>query len=217
MHLALGTSLATIGLTSISSALAHHRLGNVNWLVVRQITPGIIIGTLLGALLAAHLNSHLLKAVFAVFVLAVATQLLLNIKPSPHRNLPGNLGISLTGTGIGVVSSLVGIAGGTLSVPFLLYCNTDTRHAIGTSAAIGLPIAVAATSAYIFTGLGVEQLPPLSLGFIYLPAFAGIAFASILSAPWGVALAQRLPVATLKRLFTLLLFIIGIRMLWEVL
>ncbi|HEY8117693.1 MAG TPA: sulfite exporter TauE/SafE family protein [Methylophilaceae bacterium] len=214
MHLALGTSLATIVLTSISSARAHHRLGNVNWQVVQQITPGIIIGTLLGAILAAHLNSLWLKGVFAVFVFGVATQLLLNIKPAPHRNLPRPLLVSLMGAIIGVVSSLVGIGGGTLSVPFLIHCNTDTRHAIGTSAAIGLPIAVAGTVGYIYTGVGVGQLPPLSLGFVYLPAFAGIAITSMATAPFGAALAQRLPVPTLKRLFALLLYIVGAKMLW---
>lgn len=208
MHLALGTSLATIVLTSISSARAHHRKGNVNWPVVRQIAPAVIIGTLLGTLVAAQLHSIWLKLVFALFILVVATQLLLDFTPSSHRQLPGRMGISVIGALIGVVSSLVGIGGGTLSVPFLIYCNSDARSAIGTSAAIGLPIATAGTLGYVLTGLSSPHLPELSLGFIYLPAFAGIALASIFTAPLGATLAQRLPIHTLKRLFALLLYIV---------
>jgi uncharacterized membrane protein YfcA len=217
MHLALGTSLASIILTSISSARAHHRNGNVNWLVVRQITPAVVIGTLLGTLVAAQLHSVWLKAIIAVFELCVATQLLLNLNPNPHRNLPGRVGIGVAGGMIGIVSSLVGIGGGTLSVPYLIYCNFDTRHAIGTSAAVGLPIAAAGTLGYLITGWHNKSLPQPSLGFIYLPAFAGIAIASIITAPLGATLAQRLPILTLKRLFALLLYIVGLKMIWGLL
>lgn len=214
MHLALGTSLATIVLTSISSTRAHHRKGNVNWTVVRQFAPAVIIGTLLGTLVAAQLHSIWLKLVFALYILVVATQLLLDFTPNPHRQLPGRTGISSIGALIGVVSSLVGIGGGTLSVPYLIYCNTDMRRAIGTAAAIGLPIATAGALGYVLTGLGIQHLPEWNLGFVYLPAFAGVACASIFTAPLGATLAQRLPARTLKRMFALLLYIVGIKMLW---
>lgn len=214
MHMALGTSLATIILTSISSARAHHRKHNVDWTVVRTIAPGIVIGTLLGSLVAASIHSNWLQIIFAVFVLAVATQLLLDLKPDPHRQLPGKAGTSLMGGVIGIISSLVGIGGGTLSVPFLVYCNSAIHRAIGTSSAIGLPIAISGTIGYLVTGWSVTEVPRYSLGFIYLPAFAGIAIASIFTAPIGAAIAQRFSAKRLKRLFALLLYVIGIKMAW---
>ncbi|HLD09506.1 MAG TPA: sulfite exporter TauE/SafE family protein [Methylophilaceae bacterium] len=215
MHLALGTSLASIALTSISSARAHHHRDNVNWTIVKKTTPGLVIGTLLGTLVAAQFDSSWLKIIFVVFVFSVAGQLFFNYTPGPQRQLPGQIGISGAGALIGAVSSLVGIGGATLSVPYLVYCNTDIRSAIGTSAAIGLPIALAGTLGYVLTGSGVEHLPKLSLGFVYLPAVAGITIASVLAAPAGVSMAQRLPAPKLKRRFAILITIIGIAMLWD--
>lgn len=215
MHMALGTSLATIMLTSISSARAHHHKGNVAWPIVRQLALPIVAGTLLGSVLAAQLHSNWLKLIFAIFLLAVATQLLLNLKPHPHRQLPVPWLNSLVGGFIGVISSLVGIGGGTVSVPYLVYCNIDLRRAIGTSSALGLPIAVAGAIGYAANGLGLN-LPPYSLGFIYLPAFAGIAVASVATAPLGARLAHRLPTDVLRRLFGGFLLILGGRMLWGI-
>ncbi len=213
MHLALGTSLASIALTSVSSARAHHLRDNVSWAIIKKITPGIVVGALLGTLMAAQFDSSGLKIIYVIFVFSVAGQLFFNYTPGPHRQLPSLAGISIAGALIGVVSSLVGIGGATLSVPYLVYCNTDIRSAIGTSAAIGLPIALAGTLGYVLTGLNVEHLPKFSLGFVYLPAVAGIAIASVLAAPVGVSIAQRLPALKLKRLFAILLGIIGIAML----
>lgn len=215
MHIALGTSLATIIVTSISSARAHHKKHNVHWPVVKLITPGIVIGTLLGAVLAGQLNTVILKVIFAVFALLIATQMVLNFTPASHRQLPGKLGTLSMGGLIGTLSSLVGIGGGSLSVPFLLYCNFNARYAIGTSSAIGLPIAVAGTMGFIITGLAQGNLPEYSLGYIYLPAFIGIALASMLTAPLGAYLAQKLPVPVLKKLFALLLYIVGLKMIWS--
>lgn len=214
MHMALGTSLATIILTSISSARAHHRKHNVDWDIVRTIVPGIVIGTLLGSLVATSLHSDWLTLIFVIFVLAVATQLMLDLKPDPHRQLPGKAGTSLMGGVIGIISSLVGIGGGTLSVPFLVYCNTAMHRAIGTSAAIGLPIAVSGAIGYLVTGWSITEMPRYSLGFIYLPAFAGIAIASVFTAPVGAAVAQRFSAKGLKRLFAVLLYVIGVKMVW---
>ena len=213
MHLALGTSLASIIFTSISSLRAHHAHGAVNWKVWREITPGVVIGTLLGSVLAAYLSAFFLKAFFVVFVFYVGTQMLLDIKPKPSRALPGLPGMFATGNVIGAVSSLVGIGGGTLSVPFMTWCNIKLHQAIGTSAAIGLPIAVAGAVGYVANGLAVNNLPAHSLGFIYLPALGAIVAASILTAPLGAKLAHRLPVKKLKKIFALLLYTLGIRML----
>ena len=215
MHLALGTALASIIFTSISSLRAHHAHAAVNWKVWREITPGIVIGTLLGSVLAAYLSADFLKAFFVVFVFYAGTQMLLDIKPKPARALPGLLGMFVTGNIIGAVSSLVGIGGGTLSVPFMTWCNIKLHQAIGTSAAIGLPIAVAGAVGYIANGLAVTDLPQYSLGFVYLPALAAIVAASVLTAPVGAKLAHRLPVKKLKKLFALLLYTLGVRMAWS--
>ena len=213
MHLALGTSMASIIFTSVSSFWAHHKRGAVQWLVVRRIVPGILLGTFLGTCIAARLSTNFLKIFFVIFLYYVAVQMLIDKKPKPSRELPGNLGMFGVGNTIGVVSSLVGIGGGTLSVPFMMWCNLAIHQAIGTSAAIGFPIAIAGTVGYIVNGLRVTGLPEYSFGYAYLPAFVGIVCASVLTAPLGVRLAHSLPVARLKRLFAVLLLLVGTRML----
>lgn len=212
LHLALGTSLASIMFTSISSLRAHHARGAVDWSVVRSITPGIMAGTFFGSWVAAQLSTRFLKAFFVIFLYYVAIQMLLNIKPKPHRQLPGPLAMTGVGGLIGGVSSLVGIGGGSMSVPFLVWCNLAMHNAIGTSSAIGFPIALAGAAGYLFNGLGVK-LPPHTLGFIYLPALAGVAAASIITAPIGARLAHSLPIGGLKKIFALLLIIMGTKML----
>jgi uncharacterized membrane protein YfcA len=213
VHLALGTSLASILFTSFSSLRAHHLHGAVIWQVVRRITPGILAGTLLGTAVAARLSTAFLKAFFVVFLYYVATQMILGIRPKPTRELPGRAGMFGAGALIGAVSSWVGIGGGTLSVPFLTWCNVRLHQAIGTSAAIGFPIAAAGAAGYILNGLPVRALPAYSLGFVYLPALAGLVAASIPTAPLGARIAHRLPVARLKKIFAFLLYFLGTRML----
>jgi len=212
MHMALATSLATIAFTSISSAHAHHLRGSVNIPIALRITPGIMLGSLLGALLASQIDTTWLKGVFVVFIFYVGTQMLLEFTPSPSGRNPGTILIQCAGTLIGAFSSLVGIGGGTLSVPFLIYCSYPVREAVGTSSAIGLPIAVFSTAGYIMAGQGIHGLPQFSFGFVYLPALGSIVLASVVTAPFGAWLAHRLPVATLKRLFALLLYGIGAKM-----
>lgn len=213
MHLALGTSLASILFTSLSSLRAHHAHSAVNWPVVRGISPGIVFGALMGTLVAAQLSTHFLKVFFIVFIYYVAAQMLLNIKPRPSRQLPGAVGLFAAGGVIGGVSSLVGIGGGTLSVPFMTWCNVKLHQAIGTSAAIGFPIAAAGALGFVFNGLMAQGLPQYSWGYVYLPALAGLVLASVLTAPFGAKLAHRLPVAKLKKIFAALLLVLGTRML----
>ena len=213
MHMALGTSMASIIFTSISSFMAHHKRGAVRWVVVRRIVIGIFSGTFLGSCFAAAMSTAFLKCFFGIFLYVVATQMLLNKKPKPTRELPGSVGMFGVGNVIGGVSSLVGIGGGTLSVPFMVWCNIPVHQAIGTSAAIGLPIAVAGTIGYIYNGFGHASLPAYSIGYINLTALLGIAIISILTAPLGVRLAHKLPVDRLKRIFAILLYVIGSKML----
>ncbi|HKK90753.1 MAG TPA: sulfite exporter TauE/SafE family protein, partial [Desulfobacteraceae bacterium] len=214
---ALGTSLASILFTSISSMRSHHKRGAVVWPVVLKITPGILAGTLLGTWVASMLSTDFLKGFFGFFLLYAAAQMLLGIKPKPTREVPATTGIFTAGSIIGVFSSLVGIGGGTLSVPFLVWCNTKIHRAIGTSAAIGFPIAVAGSLGYMLNGMGTQGLPPLSIGFVNLKALAGIVAASVLTAPIGVRLAHSLPVDKLKRIFALLLFVVGGKMVFSTL
>lgn len=217
MHLALATSMASIMFTSISSFMAHHRRGAVHWDVVKKIVAGILTGTFLGSCFASSLSTNFLKIFFVIFLYFVATQLLINKKPKGSRELPGRAGMFAVGNIIGAVSSFVGIGGGTLSVPFMLWCNIKVHNAIGTSAAIGLPIAVAGTVGYIYGGWNVAALPPYSVGYVYLPGLVGIAAASVLTAPLGVKLAHSLPVDKLKRVFSLLLLVVATKMLVSVL
>jgi uncharacterized membrane protein YfcA len=212
MHLALGTSMAAIMFTSISSLRAHHSHGAVRWPIVRVITPGILLGTFIGAQLASLLPTRPLAVFFTLFMSYIAFQLLANIKPQPSRQLPGAAGMFVVGNGIGAISALVAIGGGSLSVPFMTWCNVKMHDAIGTSAAIGFPIAVAGTIGYLVGGWGADALPVWSLGYVYLPALAACVLASMLTAPLGAKAAHSLPVATLKKIFAGLILLLLAKM-----
>lgn len=214
VHIAVGTSLASIVVTSISSTRAHHLHGAVLWPVFTKLAPAIVLGAFIGAAIADLMNATSLRTFFGIFELVVATQMALNLKPDPHRQLPGRFGTSAAGIGIGAVSAIVGIGGGTLTVPFLVWCNTTMQKAVATSAACGLPIAVAGASGYIVTGWHQTQLPDGAFGYVYWPALLGIVITSMLFAPLGAKLAHRLPAAKLKKIFALLLAVLGVRMLW---
>lgn len=213
LHLALGTSLASIMFTSVSSLRSHHRRGAVIWPVVFRITPGILFGTFLGSWVASRLSTNFLKIFFAIFLLYMATQMLFGMKPKGSRELPGKAGMFTAGSTIGIFSSLVGIGGGTLTVPFLAWHNTPMHSVIGTSSAIGFPIALAGAIGYLINGMGAVGLPSGSIGFIQLTALTGIAAASILTAPLGAKIAHSLPVDKLKKLFAVLLYVVGLKML----
>lgn len=213
MQLAVGTSLATIVTTSLSSIRAHHKRGAVIWPVVAKITPGIVLGAILGALIADSISSEALRIVFGTFLLIASAHMLFGRPPAPHRDLPGSGGLVTAGGVIGSFSALVGIGGGTLTVPFLAWCNTEMKRAVATSAACGLPIAVAGSLSFVIAGLNETDLPDWSTGYLYWPGFVGIAAASALSAPLGARLAHSLPTATLKRVFAALLLAVGTRML----
>lgn len=216
LHLALGTSMATILFTALASLRAHHRHGAVRWPVVAQITPGILTGTLLGTLFASSVPAKPLAIFFTLFVCVIAAQMILNLKPKASRELPGTVGVFAVGLGIGVISALVAIGGGSLTVPFLTWCNVRVQNAIGTSAAVGFPIAIGGSLGYIYNGWEHAGLPPWSLGYIYLPALVALVPASMLTAPLGAKLAHRLPVATLKRLFAGVLITLAVKMLWGI-
>jgi len=213
MHVALGTSLATIVATSMASAWEHHKHQAVLWSVFWRLTPGIIIGAWLGAVIADQLTSRVLQWLFGVFELLVAVQMFFGFGASAHRQLPGTAQTGIAGTVIGSVSAIVGIGGGTMTVPFLVWCNVTIRKAVATSAAVGLPIALAGSSGYIIAGMGDARLPEWSTGYVYWPAFAAIISTSLLFAPVGARLAHRVSMLALKKGFALLLVVLGVRML----
>jgi len=213
VHLALGSSMTAIVPTALASMRAHHRYRAVLWPVVGQLTPGVLLGTFAASFLAARLSPQPLAIIFSCFMAYVALQMLLGRKPKPSRQLPGPVGLAAVGTSIGGVSALVAIGGGTLTVPFLTWCNQRLPVAIGTSAALGLPIALAGALGYMVNGWGQPNLPAGSLGFVYWPAVLAMACASWFTAPLGARLAHGLPVPRLKKLFSLLLLGLALEML----
>ncbi len=213
MHLALGTSLAVIVPTAVSSLRAHHRRGAVRWDLFRALGPGVAAGALAGAGLAHLFSTQALKVFFGLFELAVAVQMGLDLRPRGGRALPGAPALAAAGGGIGVLSALAGIGGGTLTVPFLAWCRVPVHQAVATSAACGLPIAAAGALGFIATGWARPGLPAWSAGYVHLPALAAVATASVLTAPVGARLAHRLPPRTLRRVFAVVLAVLGARML----
>lgn len=195
VHMALATSMAAIVPTALASLRAHHSRAAVLWPVVIKIAPGILLGTFAGTFLASYLSAKALAIFFSVFMALVALQMIRNQNPKASRTLPGGAVLSGVGAGIGGVSSLV---------------------AIGTSAAVGLPIAMAGAAGYVINGWNLEHLPPHTLGFVYWPAVIAIASASFFTAPLGARLAHSLPIPLLKRLFALLQICLSLQMLTTV-
>jgi uncharacterized membrane protein YfcA len=213
MQMAIGTSLAVISATSLSSMLAHHRKGGVVWPVFWRFAPGLAAGALAGAFVAHSLTGVVLQRIVGIGAILVSIQMFLDAKPSGERGLPGAPGLLAAGAVIGLLSALVGIGGGSLTVPFLTWCRVSIRQAVGTAAACGVPIAWAGALGFIVAGAGVAGRPAASLGYVSLNGFASLAIASVLFAPLGAYLAHRLPPKALKRAFALLLAVIGLRML----
>lgn len=216
VHMALGTSMAAIIFTSVSSLRAHHRRGAVNWEIVGQIAPGILAGTFFGTFVASRLDPVPLTVFFACFIVFAAIQMWGGIKPKPSRELPTRPGMSAVGLFIGLISALVAIGGGSLSVPFMVWCNVEARRAIGTSAAIGFPIAVAGTVGYLINGWADAGTGAYSFGYIHLPALVLVGGVSVLTAPLGAACAHRMPVATLRKIFAGILILLALKMLYSV-
>lgn len=205
MHLALGTSLASILFTSMSSVYSHHQHQAVSWSRAFKLTPGILFGAWFGGLFAGLLSGDTLKPVFAVFELLVAAYMLWGGRTQAHNSSPSILNFSASGGLIGFVSSIVGIGGGSLTVPWLMWHGSNIHKAIATSAAVGFPIALGGALGYLYTGWNHALLPQYAVGYIYLPALVSIILSSMLFAPLGVKLAHRLDVKKLKQLFAFLL------------
>lgn len=206
VKMAVATSLATICFTSLSSVRAHHQRGAVLWPVARLLAPGILAGAALGSQVAVALPGKWLGILFALFVGFSATQMFLDRKPKPTRSLPGSAGMFAVGGLIGLVSALVGAGGAFISVPFMTWCNVKIHNAVGTSSALGFPIALAGTLGYVWAGLAMPQMPPGSVGYLYLPALVIISVASVIMAPVGARTAHRMDVRPLKKVFATVLY-----------
>ena len=216
VKMAIATSMATIIFTSVSSVRAHHQRGAVRWDVAKRLAPGIVLGSLIASLgVFAHLKGSYLAIFFGLFVGFSATQMLLNKKPKPSRQLPGPAGQVAAGGLIGFLSGLVGAGGAFISVPFMTWCNVNAHHAVATSAALGFPIAVANVAGYIVSGQGLEQLPAGSFGYLWLPALLVISVCSVFMAPLGARAAHQLPVSQLKKIFASVLYLLATYMLWK--
>lgn len=216
IKMAIATSMATIIFTSISSVWAHQKRGAVRWDVVKRLAPGIVAGSFLGSLgVFALLKGSYLAIFFGLFVGFSATQMFLDKKPEPTRQLPGTAGLMAAGGLIGFLSGLVGAGGAFISVPFMTWCNIALRSAVGTSAALGFPIAVANVTGYVISGLNVADLPAGAFGYIWLPALLVIAVCSFLMAPVGAKAAHTLPIGKLKRIFASVLYLLAAYMLYK--
>lgn len=214
MHLAIGTSLATIMITGSSSAWGHYKKGNIrhDWFML--LLPGLLLGAVSGVFIAGSLSSGALGSLFGVFLLVVAGRMILVKQVSSGQLAPGRPVMVAAGAVIGGMSALFGIGGGTLSVPWLSRCGASMPQAVGTSAACGMPIATVGAATFIATGWGVPDLPAGATGYVMWPAFLAIVVTSVPFARVGVRLASVLPAKKLKMAFAMLLLVVGVRFLF---
>jgi len=218
LKIAIATSMSTIIFTSISSVRAHHKKGAVRWELVKGLAPGIVIGSLASSAgIFSLFKGTYLALIFEGFLFFSATQMYINKKPKPSRQVPGTVGLIGSGGFIGFFSGLVGAGGGFVSVPFMVWCNVELRNAVATSAALGFPIAITNAIGYAFSGWSELGRPPASLGYIWLPGMLLIAVCSVITAPLGVKVAHKLHVKYLSKIFAALLYSLASYMLYKTL
>ncbi|MFY8272949.1 sulfite exporter TauE/SafE family protein [Pseudoalteromonas sp. SSDWG2] len=211
--IAIATSLASILFTSTSSALAHHRNQNVPWEVAPWVLVGVSSGALLSGIVASYIPQQGLKAIFAVCVMFIAMRMIYSTKKATStRAMPSGPIVATLTSLLGALSGMIGIGGGALLVPLLSYFSVDMKKAIGCAAVSGIAIALFGCLGYIASGWQVKSLNDGFLGFVYLPALAGIVVTSWFTAPFGARATHFLPVSQIKKIFALLLVIIALRM-----
>jgi uncharacterized protein len=213
MHLAVGTTLAAFLFTSAASVRAHALRGAIRWDIAKRMTPGILAGGLIGSGLSRHVSTAGFAAIFTLVVYAAATSMLIDRKPRAARELPGAPGMFVAGFLFSALSAFAAVGGAFMTIPFMMWCGVPLIQAIGTASLIGLPIALSGSVGFMLAGFGAEELPRWSIGFVYLPALAGVVAAGVFSAPLGAAVAHRTPTRWLKRTFALLFYFVATRML----
>ncbi len=213
MHLAAGTSLASIIFSSLTTAYTHHRYGTIVWPMVYDLLPGIISGAIIGGLSASYFPTYLLKTIFAYFLIFLGLRMLFTFKPRHDQSIPSRSNLIVVGFIVGVISSLLGVGGGGLLIPYLTRSHLPMRNAAGTAIVCVFPLAVCGTIALIFSGWGNTHLPALATGFVYWHAAINIAITSIVAVPIGVRLSIKLPNILLRRAFALFLLAAAIDML----
>lgn len=218
-HVAVGTALATIIITSISSLTAHHKAGGVRWDVFKNLAKGLVLGSLFGAWVATLIQGNHLQGIIGVFAMIMSVQMFMKKAalvqekplPRPHQQ-------SIAGAVIGAMSAIFGIGGGSLTVPYLTHAGLPMKQAVGTSAACGLPIAVAGALGFMWFGRSALSELNLNMagliGFVHLPAFVMVSVMSFITAKIGAKFAHQLPASTLKKAFAVLLFVVGIQLIW---
>lgn len=215
MHTAVGTSLATMILITIRSLRSHMKYGVTFFPIYKKLFPTILLGLIVGGFAARHLDSHALKIIFGLFTLCMALMLYLqNVSVENQKKLPGRLGMSLAGGFIGLQSGLLGVGGGSFTVPFLTNRGVDIRVTLMVSVSIAMTVAVIGACSYMIIGFDASGLPQWSTGFVYWPAFAGLSAGGILMAPFGAKLSHHISKKKLKLLFVLFLLIVSAHMLW---
>lgn len=212
MHMALATAMATIPFTSLSSVRAHHVRGGVDWHIVIRMLPGLALGAALGTLVAGSVPGRPLAIFFAAFIFYAATSMFFDLRPKGTFRLPGWFGLAFVGSLVSFLATFLAAGAAFMTIPFMAACNIPLKRAVGTAAAIGFPLGLAATAGYIVAGLKAGPMPQYSLGFVYLPALAMIALPSVLTAPIGARVSQSMPVKQLRVVFALMLYGIAIRM-----
>jgi uncharacterized protein len=215
-HMAIATSLGTMVLTSASSIYSHYRQGGVNWPLFIPLACGMLIGAFAGVHTALQLSGYLLQSLLGAFMLLMALHLSLSLQLGQRRSMLSRSTLALAGILIGWVSAIFGIGGGTLTVPLLMWRSLPIKQAVGTAAACGFPIALAGACTNLVVGWNEPHLPTYSIGYIYLPAVAGMLITSTVTAHLGARLAHNLPSYILRRIFILLLVLVSLRLLWTV-
>ncbi|WOT04349.1 sulfite exporter TauE/SafE family protein [Shewanella youngdeokensis] len=211
-HVAIATSLAAIILTSLSSALAHNKRGNIPWGLFKPMLPGFVVGAICSGFVSKLIDASNLQQAFAFFVVLMALQMAFPIKPSANESMPKAAFLFIAAAVIALIAGLMGIGGGVLLVPFLTWCGLQMRNAVGFAAATGLLIALFGSIGYSLAGWNLTALPQGTFGFIYVPALVGIVITSMLTAPLGAKAATKWPTALLKKIFAGFLAIVGLKL-----
>jgi uncharacterized membrane protein YfcA len=217
LPMAIGTSAATVVFTTFASARAHHARGAVSWPLVRALAPGLVLGSLAGPQIASALPVPVMAAIFGGFTWFTALRMLRSKPAAVTRPLPGKPALFSVATGIGMAAGMVGTGGAFLAVPFMTRCGVKQHTAVATSAALGLPIAAAATLSFVAAGLRKTGLPPYSVGYVFVPGLVAIVVASVLFAPLGARVAHAWSAARLRTAFACMLLVLGAFMWWKAL